>query len=61
MNKNVKEVNFMTDTTDSYHCFHCEKPTTSIRAIPIMDEKEEDRWEMLCEDCYEEWLHSLKG
>jgi hypothetical protein len=51
----------MTDTTDSYHCFHCEKPTTSIRAIPIMDEKEEDRWEMLCEDCYEEWLHSLKG
>lgn len=51
----------MTSTNSPYECYHCEKPTQSTRRLPPLDGNGTGRWEALCDDCYEEWLHSLKG
>lgn len=43
-----------------YTCYYCEHPTTSIHPVTFY-ESEGDRDEFLCDDCYAEWLESIKG
>ena len=43
-----------------YSCFHCEHDTMQIHMITLYDQDQE-RNEPLCDDCYAEWLHSIKG
>jgi hypothetical protein len=43
-----------------YTCDHCEHPTTSIHPVTLYKtEGEQD--ELLCDECYAEWLESIKG
>lgn len=43
-----------------YTCDHCEHPTSSIHPITLYkSEGEQD--ELLCDECYAEWLESTKG
>lgn len=44
----------------SYQCHHCEHETESIHmASYFQANKEID--ELLCDECYSDWLQSLKG
>ncbi|MGD8191294.1 hypothetical protein ACQCN2_15045 [Brevibacillus ginsengisoli] len=44
----------------TYQCFHCEHETESVHLISFFQGKQ-DREELLCDECYVEWLHSIKG
>lgn len=46
-----------------YTCHHCEHETTSTaHSITLYGpDGTEDRYEVLCETCYDEWLHAWKG
>jgi hypothetical protein len=45
-----------------HRCFHCEKPADSVRTFTVYDEDGvEERLEVLCGECYAEWLESMKG
>ncbi|PTX58343.1 hypothetical protein C8P63_11791 [Melghirimyces profundicolus] len=43
-----------------YTCHHCEHQVTSIHPVTFY-EQERERNELLCDDCYSEWLESMKG
>jgi hypothetical protein len=46
----------------SYECYYCEGDSEQAHSITIYNESgSEDRLEVLCDTCYEEWLLSLKG
>lgn len=46
----------------SNNCFYCEKESESIHSITVYGKDgSEEEFEVLCSDCYEEWLMSLKG
>lgn len=48
----------------SYTCHHCEHDTEETGAHSITLYREdgtEDRLEVLCDSCYEDWLLELKG
>jgi len=46
----------------AYQCFHCEKPADSVHTFTVYDENGvEERLEVLCSECYAEWLESLKS
>ncbi len=48
----------------SYTCYYCDTDTDSAGAhsITVYDRNGvEERIEVLCDACYEEWLASLKG
>jgi hypothetical protein len=47
-----------------YQCHFCEKEAEpeTVHSITVYDQEgKEDHYEVLCDDCYEEWLISLKG
>lgn len=47
-----------------YTCLHCEQETEQQQAHSFTLYREdgtEDRLEILCDDCYDEWLQALKG
>lgn len=45
-----------------YVCHFCERKTEVGHTITIYRENgTEDRLEVLCDLCYADWLHSLKG
>ncbi len=47
-----------------YQCYYCENTAQQAQAHSITIYNEtgvEDRLEVLCDDCYDEWLQSLKG
>jgi len=46
----------------AYVCHFCERETDVGHTITIYRENgTEDRLEVLCDPCYADWLHSLKG
>ncbi len=46
----------------TYDCHYCEQETESAHTITLYDKTGvEDRLEVLCDNCYEEWLLSLRG
>ncbi|MFO7264046.1 MAG: hypothetical protein C0P68_007915 [Bacillota bacterium] len=48
----------------SYTCYHCAAEIDDARAhgITVYDKNGvEERTELLCDECYREWLESLKG
>ncbi|WP_169306652.1 hypothetical protein [Cohnella pontilimi] len=46
----------------AYTCQDCGQESESASTITIYDEQGvEDRLRLLCPECYEEWLYSLKG
>jgi DNA-directed RNA polymerase subunit RPC12/RpoP len=46
----------------SYTCKDCGQESDKAHTITLYDEQGvEDRLEILCPDCYREWLQSLKG
>ena len=46
----------------AYRCYHCEKPSESVHSFTVYDATGvEERMEVLCSECYQEWLLSLKG
>ena len=47
----------------SYNCFHCEKESEGGHSITVYGKsgEEDERFEVLCSDCYKEWLLALKG
>lgn len=46
----------------SHNCYYCEKESEQAHSITVYGKDgAEDRFEVLCSDCYEEWLLSLKG
>lgn len=44
----------------SFQCHHCEHDTESIHPVTYFRSNREID-EMLCDDCYYEWLQSIKG
>ena len=43
-------------------CYHCDKPSEAVHSFTVYDPNGiEQRIELLCSHCYQEWLHSLKG
>lgn len=43
-------------------CEHCDKHYDGGHSITVYDKTGgEERFEVVCDSCYEEWLHSLKG
>lgn len=42
------------------HCDHCGYPMERIHRITLYKEQQED-YELLCGECYAEWLEALKG
>lgn len=44
----------------TYTCHYCDHETENVRYVTFYDQNEE-RYEPLCEECYQEWLASLKG
>lgn len=46
----------------SHNCFYCEKESASVHSITVYAEDgTEERFELLCSDCYEDWLLEQKG
>ncbi|WP_176560103.1 hypothetical protein [Brevibacillus dissolubilis] len=46
----------------AYKCFHCEHDSESGHAITLYNTTgDEERFEVLCDNCYADWLLSLKG
>jgi len=46
----------------SYVCYHCDKPHESVHSFTVYDSNGiEQRIEVLCTHCYQEWLQGLKG
>jgi len=46
----------------SYSCYYCQKGTETGHSITLYQENGvEDRFEVLCDSCYSDWLQSLKG
>jgi uncharacterized protein YrzB (UPF0473 family) len=46
----------------SYVCHFCGHEAESAHTVTIYDKEGiEERFETLCDPCYEEWLQSLKG
>ncbi|MED4732219.1 hypothetical protein P9597_29690 [Aneurinibacillus migulanus] len=41
-------------------CYYCGYPMESIHRITLYKENEEVN-ELLCKECYAEWLESIKG
>jgi len=44
----------------AYKCYHCEHETESAHSITLYNGNDE-RFELLCDTCYADWLLSLKG
>lgn len=45
-----------------YECEYCERETDTAHTVTLYHEDgTEDRLQLLCDDCYSEWLHALKG
>jgi len=47
-----------------YTCHHCDQETEQQQAHSIAlyhEDGTDDRFEVLCDECYDEWLQSLKG
>ena len=44
----------------AYKCYFCEHETEVVRSISP-DPQDDDYYELLCENCYADWLLSLKG
>lgn len=46
----------------SHQCYYCEKKAETAHSITIYDDSGvEERLEVLCSPCYEDWLLSQKG
>lgn len=46
----------------SYLCEYCEKESESAHTVTQFDnEGIEERLQLLCDNCYGEWLESIKG
>lgn len=46
----------------TYQCYHCESESERAHSITIYNQMGvEERLEVLCDPCYEEWLLSQKG
>lgn len=46
----------------SYICQHCEREAELAKTITLYNEDGiEEQLQLLCDTCYEDWLHSLKG
>ncbi|GIQ70569.1 hypothetical protein [Xylanibacillus composti] len=47
----------------SYTCHFCEHESESAHSVTVYegDGGSEERLELLCDECYEDWLLSLKG
>lgn len=43
-----------------YTCYHCEHQVQNVHPVTFY-ETDEERNELLCEECYAEWLESIKG
>ncbi|MCM3081741.1 hypothetical protein M3558_22375 [Brevibacillus invocatus] len=43
-----------------YRCYYCEHATDSVHQISFFQGKQ-DRDELLCDDCYADWIESLKS
>lgn len=44
----------------AYQCFHCDHETEQARLVTFYKGNEEQN-ELLCHECYSEWLQSIKG
>ncbi|HJV47476.1 MAG TPA: hypothetical protein VJ824_17290 [Bacillota bacterium] len=44
----------------SYSCYYCDHETESIHSITLYHDSTEKN-ELLCDECYDEWLASMKG
>lgn len=42
-----------------YTCFHCDHTVSNVRQVTFY-EGDHEHDELLCEDCYSEWLESIK-
>jgi hypothetical protein len=43
-------------------CRYCDKETESLHSVTVYDEKGiEEGFDLLCDECYADWLQSLKG
>jgi hypothetical protein len=46
----------------SYTCHYCNHETNTAHSITLYHEDGlENRLEVLCDACYSDWLHSIKG
>ncbi len=46
----------------AYTCEGCGGEADTAHTITVYDENGvEDRLEILCQECYEDWLHAIKG
>lgn len=46
----------------AHRCYHCDKEAETVHSYTVYDQQGvEERIELLCSTCYEEWLQSLKG
>lgn len=43
-----------------YTCYHCEHPSTNVHLVTFY-ETDQEHDELLCDECYAEWLESIKG
>jgi hypothetical protein len=44
----------------SYTCYYCDHHTENAHSVTFY-QADTERMELLCDDCYEEWLLSLRG
>ncbi|WP_183192320.1 hypothetical protein [Brevibacillus fluminis] len=44
----------------SYRCYYCEHETGSVHLINFFQSRV-DREELLCDECYADWIESLKS
>ena len=44
----------------AYQCFHCQHQSDNAHLITLYQGNDEQN-ELLCDECYAEWLQSIKG
>ncbi|WP_019119087.1 hypothetical protein [Brevibacillus massiliensis] len=44
----------------AYQCYYCDHQTESVHYVTFY-EPEREHSELLCDECYSEWLESIKG
>ncbi|MDR6226340.1 hypothetical protein [Desmospora profundinema] len=45
---------------NDYTCYHCEHQVSHVHPVTFY-ETDGERNELLCKECYAEWLESIKG
>ncbi|TCS74649.1 hypothetical protein [Effusibacillus lacus] len=60
MAKQEQGTNLREESEMEYTCYYCEHKTDKVHHVTLY-EKDREHDELLCPECYSEWLASLKG